>query len=153
MVTVSGAEAVTTPIPEGVVPLPLIVTVEVPWAALVLAKPFGPPHEVKVENPMPIPTSKTSPHVPPRTMNRRRRRASKPKATAPGNRKPLNCKVVKLRETDPTTVPADALMVIVPCAGFSLPSGFWLPGNEYVDGLTTHVTLAGTSPQPNVTVP
>src|ERR1022692_3141774 len=47
MVTVSGTEALTVAVPEGVVPLPLTVTIEVPGAAFALDSPFEAPQEVK----------------------------------------------------------------------------------------------------------
>jgi hypothetical protein len=128
MVTVSGADALTKPDPDGVVPLPLIVTVEVPGATVV-PRPFDPPQDANELIPSPRMMKKQRLEMALPLEIRRRAKTRSKAAIAPGRKKPAVRRDDPPAGRAPTTVPDDATMVIVPCAGFSLPSAFWLPGN------------------------
>src|SRR5260370_31656877 len=127
MTTVSGAEAVTVPLPEGVVPRPLIETVMGQGAAV--TKLFAPPQEMSEPRPRPS-SSRTQARRAPSDMEvlRRTKRTSNPK-NAPDRSRPAWLVFGLRAGRAPTIVPAAVLIVIVPWAGFSLPSGFWAPGN------------------------
>ena len=128
MITVSGADAATDPLPEGVVPFPLIETVMVPGAAV--TKLFAPPQEISENRPRPrISRTQARPKPSQLAVLRRVKRRSNPK-NAPGIRSPARL-VFEFRDgRTPTIVPAAVLMVMVPWAAFSLPSGFWPPGRS-----------------------
>lgn len=151
MVTVSGAVAVTVLLPDGVVPLPVMVSVRVPGAAVV--RPLEPPHDVTVRVPRP---SENKAHrvqsaVVFATLFRANTRNNP--VNAPGMSRPAKRRLDLSACAAATTVFAAVLMVTVPWAGFSLPFAFWLPGKVKVAGLKTQETFAGSDPQLKVTVP
>src|ERR1700761_8707256 len=114
MVTVSGMEAVTLPLPDGVVPLPVMVTVTVPGAAVV--KPLDPPHDVTASDPRPSASKAHRLHRARALANRFRANNRSTPAMDPGMSRPARRRLDFPAGTAPTIVVAAVLMVMVPCA-------------------------------------
>lgn len=125
MVTVRGTDATTLPVPDGIVPLPLIVTVEVPGEALSALACLLPLHDER----------KMSPHAQANTKRtlelllnpgelRRTEAIQNPERIAGSNIRPARVRLFFPCLMEPVTAPEPVLMVIVPWAGFSLPSAF-----------------------------
>ena len=112
IVTVSGAVAVTVLPPDGVVPLPVMVTVTVPGAAVV--RPLEPPQDVIASAPMP---SASRAHRLQRAVDfatRLRANTRNNPAIAPGISRPARRRFDLSACAAATTVFAAVLMVIVP---------------------------------------